>query len=238
MSLTFSPTYPAASFTPSTAWSNTVVATRFTRATGDCLRVLPPLRDDFRADDEDDLRAVEPRDDDFRALDPRVDDFLALEPLFRAEDFRALDDDDFRALDFRALDFRADEPRAPELLFRADVFLRADVPFRAEPPREDDFLDDEARELDPELRAPPDLLLEPPLRFRAPPDDPDRLLALFARPPLREPPLRFVLVAMLLLLMKEGVRDLMQNPRTERGPRHRACCIARLTRDSSGARGA
>ena len=145
------------------------------------------------------MPADEPRDDDFRALDPlfraddflaedfRADDFRTLEPLVRAEDFRALDFRavDFRAVDFRADDFRADDFRAPPELFRADVFLRAD-----------DFLEDEARELDPEPRALPDLLL-PPLRLRAPPEDPDRLLALFARPPLREPLLRFDLVAML-----------------------------------------
>jgi hypothetical protein len=186
------------------------------------LRAPPPLLrredDDFRADeprDDDDFRALDPRDDDFRA-----EDFRALDPpLLRADDFRALD---FRALAFRALDFRADDFRAPPELFRAEVFLRADD-FR-----DADFREDEARELDPEPRAPPDLLL-PPLRLRAPPEDPDRLLALFARPPLREPPLRFDLVAMLLLLMKEGVRDLMQNPRTSRGDRRRACCIARLT---------
>ena len=217
------------------------------------MRALPPPLPLPR---DDDFRAEEPRDDDdLRALDARVEDFRAVAPPFLADDFRAVDfravdfrADDFRAVDFRAVDLRADEPRALELLFRAEVFLRADVPFRAAPPRadvfladvflDDDFLDDEARELDPEPRALPDLLPEPPLRLRAP-DDPDRLLALFARPPLRElPPLRFVLVAMLLLLMKEGVRDLMQNPRTERGPRRRACCIARLTRDSSGARDA
>lgn len=174
---------------------------------------------DFRAD-EDDFFAADPMED-FRALDFRAVDFRAVD--FRAVDFRAVDlrAVDFRAVDFRALALRAVDFRALELLFRADDFL-ADVFFRALP------RDDEARELEPELRAPPDRLL-----------DPERLVALFERLPLRDfPALRFVLVAMLLLLMKEGVRDLMQNPRAECGSRRRACCIARRARDPSGARGA
>jgi len=167
--------------TPSTAVSKTVVATRFTRATGDCFRRAPPppplLRrppralapdDDFRADAPrfavdfraDDLRAVDLRAVDFRAAPPRADDDL------RAVDFRA---DDLRADDFRADDFRADD-------FRAD----------------DDPLDDDARELDPERRALlPDRLLLPPRDDddRPPRDeDPDRdlLELLFDRLPLRE----------------------------------------------------
>lgn len=98
-------------FTPSSACFTTEVATRFTRATGDCR---------FR-------RAV----DRLRALFFAV----ALRPaFFRAVDFRAVDflRVDFRAVDFRRVDLRAVAPRR---VLRADDLralvarLRAD--FRA-----------------------------------------------------------------------------------------------------------
>jgi hypothetical protein len=111
--------------------------------------------------------------------------------------------EDFRAVDFRAEDFFAED-------------------FRAEEPR-----DDEARELDPELRA-----LEPRLLLRF--DDAER------EPP--RPALRFVRlllplldvflrVAMMMILVKEGVCGLMQIPRTIRRTTGRT-----TTNDSEGQR--
>jgi hypothetical protein len=84
--------------TASPACFTTVVATRFARATGDCLRVRfrPPLR--LRPDER--LRA-EPRADDLRRDDLRPDDL-------RADDFRP---PDLRRADFLPVDFRP--PRRP-----------------------------------------------------------------------------------------------------------------------------
>jgi hypothetical protein len=273
-SLTFCSTNPATSFTPSTAWSRTVEATRVTRATGPRRRAPPPevfradalpdpgreedeeeppepdatRPDDFRADDfraedlpADDLPADDLPADDFRADDFRADVFRA--DVFRADVFRA---DVFRAVEFRAPDPRADDPRfaaderVPVADFRADapraeVFRADDLPaedFRAEDFRADEPRDDEARELDPEPRALPDrpradddrespdddLRPRDAVLDRAPPE------LLFERPPLRE---LLFLVAMVKLLMKEGVRRDLQNPRTSALRAPRAPCMVR-----------
>jgi hypothetical protein len=72
--------------TASPACFTTVVATRFARATGDCLRVRfrPPLRlrpdERFRAEPRaDDLRRDDLRPDDFRPPDLRRADFLPVD---------------------------------------------------------------------------------------------------------------------------------------------------------------
>jgi hypothetical protein len=84
--------------TASPACFTTVVATRFARATGDCLRVRlrPPLR--FRAllRFRPDERRAEPRADDLRRDDLRADDFRP---------------PDLRRVDFLPVDFRP--PRRP-----------------------------------------------------------------------------------------------------------------------------
>ena len=109
------------------------MATRFTRATGDCLRP-----DFFR---------VLLRPPDFRALFVRLADllrprFLEAPPrrVLRADDFRV---DDFRADDFRADDFRADDFRALAPRFRDELrdFLAPDDRF-FEAFRPDFLLDD------------------------------------------------------------------------------------------------
>jgi hypothetical protein len=84
--------------TASPACFTTVVATRFARATGDCLRVRLRLR--FRPDER---RAAEPRADDLRRDDLRADDF-------RPADLRRVD---FLPADFRPA--RLDLPRDDRL---------------------------------------------------------------------------------------------------------------------------
>ena len=106
----------------STACLPIVLATRLTRATGDCLRLRPP---DFFAEDffAEDLRAVDLRADDFLA-DFREEDFLA--PDFLVADFR---DADF------LVDFFADDRLVADLfvadLRRLDFFARDDFFFIA-----------------------------------------------------------------------------------------------------------
>jgi hypothetical protein len=121
----------------SPACCTTLVATRFARVTGDCLRAppeRPPLLRAVEVRWATERFTVEARFEALRFIAPRfaavlrfVDAprfavlrfapprFVALPVALRAPDFRAVD---FRALDFRALDFpaalRADAPREPD----------------------------------------------------------------------------------------------------------------------------
>jgi hypothetical protein len=148
-------------------------ATRFTRASGDCGRRLPPERDD------PDRLAV-----DFLCADEvllRADVLLRAEVLLRA-------DPRFDADPRLAVELRRDA-LPDDVFLRADVLLRAAPPFRADdlralaPDRLPLFAElrlDPLRLLalfaelrPPLLRADPERLLEPP-RLRA--DPPDRPL--------------------------------------------------------------
>jgi hypothetical protein len=97
--------------TTSPACLTTDVATRFARATGDCLRARLRPRERFRADD---FRTAEPRADDLRRDDFRAADFLP---------------PDFLRADFLPADFRPpdDRPRRPpdRALPRDDRFFVA-----------------------------------------------------------------------------------------------------------------
>jgi hypothetical protein len=159
-------------------------ATRFTRASGDCERRLPPDRDDperlapppeerFVADPPEDeplrvlLREVLLRDDPLRvAPDFRADPLLLTAPLRELEPL--FDADPRLAAEPRRVALPDDVLRA-ELLFRAAPLLRAAPLVRDD---EDFRADDVFRALDPE-RLP---AFAAPLRL---------LLALFA--PLRAP---------------------------------------------------
>ena len=178
-SVTASTARPPASTTRSPtsfACSTMPPATRFTRASGDCDRRLPPERDD------PDRLAV-----DFLCADEvllRADVLLRAEVLLRADP--RFDADPRLAVELR----RAALP--DDVFLRADVLLRAAPPFRADdlralaPDRLPLFAElrlDPLRLLalfaelrPPLLRADPERLLEPP-RLRA--DPPDR-----APPPL------------------------------------------------------
>lgn len=156
-------------------------ATRFTRASGDCERRLPPDRDDperLAAPPEerfvaDPLRLVLLRDDPLRlAPDFRAEPLLLAEPLRELEPL--FDADPRLAAEPRRVALPDDVLRA-EPLFRAAPLLRAAPLFRADEDfrAAEDFRADVLRALDPE-RLP---LFAAPLRL---------LLALFAplRPPL------------------------------------------------------
>jgi hypothetical protein len=138
----------AALCAPSMTCSPMVVATRFTRSTGDRLRaaerfappfLAPPffappfLAPPFRADDF----FAPPRAEEPRALLFRAEDFFAppRDDDFRPDFFAEERDDVFRPDDLRAPDFRADDP---PLDLRADApllpRLADEPPDRLEPP--------------------------------------------------------------------------------------------------------
>ena len=187
-------------------------ATRFTRASGDCERRLPPDRDApdrFAAPPEERFVADPPEDEPLRVVlreellreELLREVLLRDDPLRLAPDFRAapllLADAPLLADPLRELEPLFDaEPRLaadPRRVALPDDVLRAELLFRAAPPvrdAEDLRADDVLRALDPErvpvFAAPLRLLLALFAPLRAP-----LLLADFDRLPAPLDPLRF-----------------------------------------------